>query len=85
MYYLPILLVCSLHTLFVGDADSGPTCIKLSNAAEIHYGSYTECTARVRELVESAKANTARLELILPGPWHYRGHCYIPVVDEVMS
>ena len=85
MIFLPVLIVCSLHVSFVGDPDSGPTCLKFVNRPEIHYDSYTTCKTRLWEIVESVKSNLDRLEIQLPGPWHFKGDCYIPTVDEKLT
>ena len=82
MFFLPILLVCAIQAGFTGDGDSGPTCIKFYDRPEVHYGTHEECAERLREMVEAVKENPRWLAMALPGPKHYRGHCYVPVIDE---
>lgn len=85
MIFLPILIVCSLQMGYVGDTDSGPTCLKFVNRPEIHYDTHAKCYQRLREITDSVIEHKDRLSLQLPGPWHFRGHCYVPVIDETIA
>ena len=69
----------------MGDTDSGPTCLKFYDRPAIHYQTYAECAVRLRELIDAIKDNPKWLEIVLPGDKRYRGHCYIPVIDEVAT
>jgi hypothetical protein len=82
MFYLVLVIVCSIDPGFVGDHDSGSTCVKFYDRPEIHYYTLEKCATRAREIVDAIRADTARLEVTLPGPWSYRGKCYVPVIDE---
>ncbi len=82
MYYLPLLIVCSLSPGFTGDEATGPTCIKIFDAYETHYLTLTDCAARVRQLVEGTKNRTGQLAMTIPGPWRYSGKCIVEVIDE---
>jgi len=82
MFYVVLVIVCSLEPGFVGDKDSGATCLKFFDRPEVHYYTLEDCSTRAREIVDAVRADTARLEIKLPGPWSYRAKCYVPVIDE---
>lgn len=82
MYYIPLLIVCSLSPGYVGDKDAGATCLKFSDALEVHYYRLSDCETRVREIQQEVFTHKDRLAEKLPGPWHFRGRCIAPVLDE---
>jgi len=82
MYFIPILIVCSLNAGFLGDVDSGATCLKFFDRPEVHYLKLDDCAARLREMLDSVRGAADRLTIQLPGPWRYIGKCTVPVIDE---
>lgn len=82
MFYLPLLIVCSLAPGFVGDTDTGATCIKFSDAVETKYYTLADCERRIREIQESVLADVEKLNGLIPGPWHFKGNCVAPIIDE---
>lgn len=82
MYYVALLFVCSVSAGYVGDAESGATCIKFFDRPEIQYPTLTDCSKRVREILEAVTADTERLHQRLPGPWRYSGKCVVAVIEE---
>lgn len=82
MYFIPILLVCSLNIPFLGDQDSGPTCRTFKDRPEIHYLTLAECKTRLRAIVDEIQGDVDKLHRIIPGPWSYKGNCVIPVISE---
>jgi len=82
MYYLPLLIVCSLAPGYVGDKDSGSTCLQFWERPEVHYTTLEQCANRVRELQQEIMRRPERLAIEIPGPYHFRGKCLAPVIDE---
>ena len=82
MYFLPILLVCSLAPGFTGDADTGATCVKFRDQGRATY-TEAQCSTRLRAMFDEITGNEEALSLLLPGPWRYRGSCQGQVIDEV--
>lgn len=84
MYYIPFLFICSL-SIPAGDRDVGPNCIKYRDIAEAGYSSLTDCRTRLDEMFEEVKLESRILWKHLPGPYRVKGHCTIPLVEEVMA
>ena len=82
MYFLPILLVCSLAPGFMGDADTGATCVKFHDQQRQPY-TEAQCSTRLRTMFDEITSHEEALSLLLPGPWRYKGSCEGQVIDEV--
>jgi len=82
MFYVALVIVCSINAGFVGDHDTGPTCLKFFDRPVVHYYTLDDCATRAREIVDSIRNDTQSLSGIIPGPWSFKGKCFVPVIDE---
>jgi hypothetical protein len=83
MWFSAVLIVCSVHAGFAGDLDSGPTCLRFQDRPKVQYATLEECSNRLRVMVESVKADTTKLNQMLPGAWSYKGRCEVPMISEM--
>jgi hypothetical protein len=83
--YLAFLIICSLAPGYMGDGDTGPTCIRIRDDVETHYRSLSDCESRTREMFVQISADPQWLSNKIPGPYHYRGQCVVPVLDEKLA
>lgn len=85
MGFIPILIVCSLATGYVGDKDSGSTCRRFFDRPEILYPTLQACNERLEELSQAVKVNEQWLVSELPRPWEFKGHCVTPMTNEKVA
>jgi len=79
--FLPLLLVCSLQVGYLGDTQSGATCVKFTDATVVHY-TLRQCETRVREMLDEVMSRQEKLNNQLPGPWRFHGKCVMEVINE---
>lgn len=84
MMYLPLLFICSL-SMPAGDPDAGPSCMRYRDLTDAGYSSLTACQTRLEEMVAEVKLESRILWKNLPGPYRFKGHCIVPMVDEVVA
>jgi len=78
MLYIPLLIVCSLNPGFIGDSDTGPTCVVYRDQLQTGYPSLIQCKERVGQIVIEVKEDAAILKKTIPGPYEFRGKCAVP-------
>lgn len=77
MGFLVIVIICSLHP------EATNACLRFEDHPPQYYSTLANCKGRVREMVESIKDDLPRLQQQIPGPWEWKGHCQMEVINEV--
>ncbi|MDR4483840.1 MAG: hypothetical protein R3B95_11610 [Nitrospirales bacterium] len=85
MYYIPLLIICSLNPGFVGDPDTGATCRKFHDLNDqVGYRTLSGCERRVKDMQDEILLDRDKLSRILPGPYRLKGYCVMETLSEVV-
>jgi len=77
MGFVVLVIICSLQP----ELPDG--CLRFIDEPVQHYSTLENCKGRVREMVDSIKDDLPQLQSRIPGPWEWKGHCQMEVINEV--
>ena len=83
MYYIVIVLACSLNAAFLATPEHGLLCVKFIDSPEQHYVTLEQCERRARKIYADVNLRIHELETRLPGPYQWSYKCLVPKDTEI--
>ena len=78
MYYVVLVLACSLNAAFLATPEHGALCVKFVDSPVQHYVTLEQCRRRAQVIFASMAMDLSQLEAVLPGPYQWSYQCDVP-------
>ncbi len=83
LYIYVLVIVCAANQDFIGDHDSGATCLQFFDHPVVYYPSVEACSRRGREIMDFVKSQGTQAMRGIPGPYTWKVQCIQETISEV--